>query len=216
MNSIRYMQAHNPQPTPPNDAENRRLCWAARHAETAEERLAARNELVLRCQGLVTMCAQWFIGRCPRSFDELMSDGQIGLIRAVELYDFDRGFAFSTYATTAIRRAMDEGVRTHLRQNRKTMLLDELAAANLPDRETDRAVQITSERQMQIGRLMRVLTVRERQIITLYYRLDYGAEASLTDREMSRKFRVTHQRICQLRNKAIEKMAEAHRREVAG
>jgi RNA polymerase primary sigma factor len=38
------------------------------------------------------------------SFDDLLSDGIIALMRAVEKFDYDRGFRFSTYATQVVRR----------------------------------------------------------------------------------------------------------------
>ena len=38
------------------------------------------------------------------TFDDLLSDGIVGLIRAVEKFDYDRGFRFSTYATQVVRR----------------------------------------------------------------------------------------------------------------
>ena len=38
------------------------------------------------------------------TFDDLLSDGIVGLIRAVEKFDYDRGFRFSTFATQVVRR----------------------------------------------------------------------------------------------------------------
>lgn len=43
--------------------------------------------------------------------DDLMADGNMGLIRAVEGFDPDRGFKFQTYATTVVRGAIYNGLR---------------------------------------------------------------------------------------------------------
>lgn len=56
---------------------------------------------------------------CPRfSFDELNSEACLALLKAVELFDHRRGFRFSTYATTAIRRQLERYVNKRRREQR--------------------------------------------------------------------------------------------------
>lgn len=43
--------------------------------------------------------------------DDMIADGSIGLIRAIDTFDIDRGFKFQTYATTVVRGAMLNGMR---------------------------------------------------------------------------------------------------------
>ncbi len=70
---------------------------------------AARDQLVLCNQGLVGKVARrYFDTGLP--FEDLMQEGQIGLIKAGERYDPSRGTRFSTYAVWWIRQAIGRGV----------------------------------------------------------------------------------------------------------
>ncbi len=86
---------------------------------TAEERAtweqlcargrAARDELVLRNQGLVGKVARRYFDT-GLTFEDLMQEGQIGLIKAANRYDAQRGTRFSTYAVWWIRQAIGRSV----------------------------------------------------------------------------------------------------------
>ena len=68
-----------------------------------EESVATKNQIISANLRLVVSIAKRYIGPAE-DFFELVSDGNLSLIRAVEKFDVSRGNRFSTYATWAIMK----------------------------------------------------------------------------------------------------------------
>ena len=65
----------------------------------------AKNELIIRNLRLVINIAKHYVGR-GLSLLDLIQEGNIGMMKAIDKYDYKKGFKFSTYATWWIRQAI--------------------------------------------------------------------------------------------------------------
>lgn len=168
--------------------------------------LEVKNRLIRSNLRLVVSIAKRHV--MPTSnFFEMVSDGNMSLIRAIEKFDFSRGNKFSTYATWAIMKNFARSIPAeHSHQDRYRNVNDEFFISS-PDARGDQFEQLlTNQRQREaIVGILDELTDREREIINFRFGLATGTEPQTLE-QVGTRFGVTKERIRQLEARALSKM----------
>jgi len=144
------------------------------------------------------------------SFFDLVSDGNMSLIRAVEKFDYARGNKFSTYASWAIMKNYARTIPDEHRRRDRFRVADTEMLQAAADRREDEYQQrlAASDRLAQVGKFLDRLDQREQTIIIRRYGLDHEHEPQ-TLKEVGSALGVTKERVRQIEAKALEKLREA-------
>ena len=170
---------------------------------------AVKNRIISANLRLVVSIAKRHVNGKAPNFFEVVSDGNLSLMRAVENFDYARGNKFSTYATWAIvknyARTIPEGYYRYARYVTGQEELLEAAADH-------RAAEASDEQAAGVRELltagMAELTERERTIVTDHYGL-FGKGVVQTLEQLGRRFGVTKERIRQIEKRALSKLQQA-------
>jgi len=174
-----------------------------------------RNRILEANLRLVIRMAYKHVGPLA-NVNELISDGNVSLMQAVEKFDYSRGFRFSTYASWAILKNFAKTIPEENYHGEKFMtgqaeMLDAVAdAKNVPERE-EAALTLRSA----INRVLSKLTDRERQIVSSRFGVGEEDHAQ-TLGEVGNDLRVTRERVRQIEARAIEKIRVMLRKESVG
>ena len=178
-----------------------------------------KNFLIRSNLRLVVSIAKKHI-KPTNNFFEMVSDGNMSLIRAIEKFDYTKGNKFSTYATWAIMKNFARSIPAeHKRLDRFRTGKDEIFSHSTEKRGSEFKEEVTNRRQHRmIMEILGQLDGRERDILVYRYGLSHGEEP-LTLEQVGQRFGVTKERIRQLEGRALKKLrkiAEEEKLEIPG
>jgi RNA polymerase primary sigma factor len=141
------------------------------------------------------------------NFFELLSDGNMSLIRAVEKFDYSRGNKFSTYASWAIIKNFASSIPEEKHRRERYLTGHEELFDAAPDNRTDEQECLASAEQAANGvnRLLEYLQPRERQIIRMRAGLDDHAKG-MTLRAIGQELGISKERVRQLNVHIMNKL----------
>lgn len=173
-----------------------------------DEAVAAKNQIIRANLRLVVAVAKRYVTE-TQQLGDLISDGNESLMRAIEKYDYTRGFKFSTYAVWALKRncvrnyAMEMKYRDRFRSGP-----EELFDAQ-PEHRANPREQLGAQqrREAEVGRILGELPERERRIIQRRFGFGPG-ESPKTLQEVADEMGVSKERVRQLVRRALETLRE--------
>lgn len=165
-----------------------------------------KNLLIRSNLRLVVSIAKRYL-KSSSGFFELVSDGNVSLIRAVEKFDYSRGNKFSTYASWAILKNFARSVPAeHQRLDRFRTGQDEVFAQSSEYRNSlFEDEQMNRTHRAVIRELMKELDGREQKVIACRFGLDEGAEPETLE-QVGNRLGVTKERVRQIEVRTLEKL----------
>lgn len=165
-----------------------------------------KNQIVRANLRLVVSIAKRHVGP-QENFFELVSDGNISLIRAAEKFDYGRGFKFSTYASWAIMKNFARSIPNEMKQrDRFRTSNDELFAATQENRADRLSEELAHENRISaVRKILSRLDDREQKIIINRFGLDYTQEPC-TLKQVGESMGVTKERVRQIESRALDKL----------
>ncbi|MDB4807637.1 sigma-70 family RNA polymerase sigma factor [bacterium] len=141
------------------------------------------------------------------TFDDLLSDGIVGLIRAVEKFDYGYGFRFSTFATQVVRRTTCRMVMVNQQDRQKVS--SGLQDLDLEISDEGRSSAISEKRWHELRSILAVmldgLDRRERFIVRA--RFSMGSHRKVhTLQSLANRLGISKERVRQLEHRAIDKL----------
>ena len=176
--------------------------------EDLREGIKTCRDTLINCnQRLVYANAKKHLGP-TESIDDLVSDGNLSLMRAVEKFDYGRGNKFSTYATWAIIKNFARSIpdaKTH--KQRYMTGHEELFEAKADIRTDEQEVLAAADSaKARVARLLEHLDARTREVIRMRTGIDGSQEMTLE--QIGQHFGITKERVRQINVRGMKQLRE--------
>jgi RNA polymerase primary sigma factor len=202
MNFLKHRAHELRQQLDPNKARTADLDEIER---LQEEALSVKNQIIRANLRLVVSIAKRHVGP-SNNFFELVSDGNMSLIRAVEKFDFSRGNKFSTYASWAIMKNFARTIpEENYRRDRFVTGHEEMFEAAADNRTDEHEYESALKRMQEaVKGMLGRLDDRERKIIISRFGLGGASEQTLE--QLGRELGITKERVRQIESRAQDKL----------
>ena len=166
------------------------------------------RDLLISCnQRLVYSQAKRHLGP-GEAIDDLVSDGNMSLMRAVEKFDYARGNKFSTYATWAIMKNFARSIPDEKTHKQRYMtghedLFESKADVRTDEQEVLAAADAARDR---VNQLLDHLDARTREVIRMRTGLDGSEEMTLE--QIGQHFGITKERVRQINVRGMKQLRE--------
>jgi RNA polymerase primary sigma factor len=170
-----------------------------------EQAARVKNEIVQANLRLVVSIAKRHMTHGQDLF-ELISDGNVSIMRAVDKFDYTRGFKFSTYASWAVMKNYARTIPEQRRIGERYQtgwdeMLDTVGTLTGDEAENDQQAAVRGT----LDRMLATLDARERCILRQRYGLDDRGQPQTLE-QIGRRLGVSKERIRQLEARAMTKL----------
>jgi RNA polymerase sigma factor (sigma-70 family) len=170
---------------------------------------------IKQCRDLLIECNQRLVHKLAtnhlqpgQNLDELKSDANMSIMRAVEKFDYGRGNKFSTYATWAVMKNFARSIPDeNTRRQRYMTGTDELFEARADVRTDEQEVVAAADQaRARVNRLLDYLDPRTREVIRMRTGLAGGEEMTLE--QIGQHFGITKERVRQINVRGMKQLRE--------
>lgn len=178
----------------------------------------ARDKLIVHNLRLVAHIVKKY-NILDKETDDMISIGTVGLIKAIDTFDYKKGVRLATYASRCIDNELLMMLRGNKKLGKEVFLYDPIGSDRegneislldiIEDEEVDIVEKIALDDDVKIVKKLieEVLTERERKIICLRYGL--GNQKEVTQREIAGRLEISRSYVSRIEKKALKKL-KAH------